>query len=371
MTYHIVLLILLIILFILLALYFNILTGAKIGSAEMGIQDLITQEVRQKLEDADDVKIGGFREVYVDEINPQTKDIEYIDDADNSKQIYPIRASFYKDFYSGQQIQTIVKFGQISEYARLIQILGKHINKKGFERTNIIRNLLFNKSDQQVYAQLCKYFTRNEDQRSIRQAQDAFRPLKRYMENKKLHFTKYLDVGCGNGKITAETKKIIDDPETHCVEVDRGLSHSEIKYHYLDTGNQLPFEDGYFDLVTAYMSLHHVENLDSMIKELYRVTKPGAILFIKEHDTWNAFDAMLVDIEHAIFINCLADQPNEKSKNNEKEETEKYFCHYKNYWGWGKILEKYFKYIDADYYYPALRNEISPTRAFWSIFVRV
>ncbi len=42
------------------------------------------------------------------------------------------------------------------------------------------------------------------------------------------------------------------------------------------------FEDNYFDLVSISNSLHHLENMDVVLKELIRVLKPGGMLLIAE-----------------------------------------------------------------------------------------
>ena len=298
---------------------------------------------------------GGYREVYIDSITP--KNVEYIDDVYGDKHMYAVKGSYYKDIHSDMQIQTIIKYGSISEYARLIQVLGKHINRKGFERANILRHMFSEKSDKRAYAELHKYFNRNEDARSLSQAQDVFRPLKYYIDKNNVVVNNYLDIGCGNGKITAHMKTLLGVDCAYCVEANKESHNADIKYDYIDndTPIKLNYTDGQFDLITAYMSLHHVNRLDEMIVELGRVLKDDGILFIKEHDCWNAFDAMLIDVEHAIFMYG-------------QESLDNYFINYKNYWGWDKAMSVCFKYVQSDYYYPAIRNEISPTRAFWCIY---
>jgi len=112
-------------------------------------------------------------------------------------------------------------------------------------------------------------------------------------------------------------------------------------------------------VITAIMSLHHIPNVEQVIKELYRVMKPGGILVIKEHDCWNPADAMLVDIEHCIFINVL-----EKTSTVDADDV---VAHYKNYYGWDETL-KPFQYINADYYYNKLHHEINPSRTYMAVY---
>ena len=51
---------------------------------------------------------------------------------------------------------------------------------------------------------------------------------------------------------------------------------SDIYYN----GNQLPFASNSFDSILCTEVLEHVENLDNVIKELYRVLKPGGRMII-------------------------------------------------------------------------------------------
>jgi len=53
-------------------------------------------------------------------------------------------------------------------------------------------------------------------------------------------------------------------------------------------GESLPFEDEYFDLVTTYQTLEHVQRVNVCIQEMLRVLKPGGILFIRAPD-YNCF----------------------------------------------------------------------------------
>ena len=49
------------------------------------------------------------------------------------------------------------------------------------------------------------------------------------------------------------------------------------------------------------MVLHHVKNLNTLLSEINRITKMGGYFIIKEHDSFNNLDNMLIDIQHAMF----------------------------------------------------------------------
>jgi ubiquinone/menaquinone biosynthesis C-methylase UbiE len=48
----------------------------------------------------------------------------------------------------------------------------------------------------------------------------------------------------------------------------------------VDVNKTLPFRNAYFDAVVAINSLYAISNIDSFLKEIFRVTKPGGILAI-------------------------------------------------------------------------------------------
>lgn len=92
-----------------------------------------------------------------------------------------------------------------------------------------------------------------------------------------------LDVGCGTGANLlmlsrygdAEGVDISEDALAFCRE--RGLD--QVKH---GAGEELPYEDGTFDLVTAFDVVEHMDNDLAGLKEMYRVLRPGghALLFV-------------------------------------------------------------------------------------------
>ena len=91
-----------------------------------------------------------------------------------------------------------------------------------------------------------------------------------------------LDLGCGTGFIIGLSKDIFT--EIHGVDVTRAMidrvdrSSGNITLH-LTAAESVPFPDDYFDLVTAYSFLHHVEDYRNILREAFRVLKPGGIFY--------------------------------------------------------------------------------------------
>jgi ubiquinone/menaquinone biosynthesis C-methylase UbiE len=99
---------------------------------------------------------------------------------------------------------------------------------------------------------------------------------------------KVMDIGCGpRGSLEWATMA------AECIGLDP-LADSYLKLgavkhrmRYVNSGSEsIPFSDNYFDFVTSFNSLDHVDDLDKSISELIRVLKPnGLFLFIADiHD---------------------------------------------------------------------------------------
>lgn len=50
----------------------------------------------------------------------------------------------------------------------------------------------------------------------------------------------------------------------------------------LANAENLPFEDNEFDAVSAYHSMHHIDNLDKAISEMFRVCKNNGLILIAD-----------------------------------------------------------------------------------------
>ncbi|MVN22015.1 methyltransferase domain-containing protein [Mucilaginibacter sp. HMF7410] len=100
-----------------------------------------------------------------------------------------------------------------------------------------------------------------------------------------------VDIGCGPGNIYAtlqgKPKHLIGvDVAPQSLKLAAKLGYTTI----LADANNLPFKSGIADVVTLNATLHHCENMDSVLKEAARLVKPGGIL-VTDHDpqysAWN------------------------------------------------------------------------------------
>ncbi|MBV1884484.1 MAG: bifunctional 2-polyprenyl-6-hydroxyphenol methylase/3-demethylubiquinol 3-O-methyltransferase UbiG [Pseudomonadales bacterium] len=103
--------------------------------------------------------------------------------------------------------------------------------------------------------------------------------------------TRILDIGCGGGYMTEELAKkgfVVSGVDPSPGSVASAKRHAEevgfdVEYK-VGRGEDLPFEDRQFDMVSCCDVLEHVSDLPKVISEISRVLKPDGIFF---YDTIN------------------------------------------------------------------------------------
>lgn len=97
-----------------------------------------------------------------------------------------------------------------------------------------------------------------------------------------------LDIGCGGGFLTEEIAKFgletdgLDPsvPTLHTARNHAKAMNLLIDYHE-GFGEELPYNDGYFDMVFCLDVLEHVKDYPKIIREVQRVLKPGGMFFFE------------------------------------------------------------------------------------------
>jgi SAM-dependent methyltransferase len=102
-----------------------------------------------------------------------------------------------------------------------------------------------------------------------------------------------LDVGCGPGETDAFLEGAFS--ALHAVDlsapmVERAAERNPwASYSSYERGEPLPYETGAFDLSFAICVFHHVpvEERPALAAEMARVTRPGGLVAVFEHNPWN------------------------------------------------------------------------------------
>jgi len=184
----------------------------------------------------------------------------------------------------------------------------------------------------------------------------------------------YLDIGCGSCKLTEkiglklglEYKSIYGiDVANFFEQGNWNKNNLKINYFEVEENKKYPFKDNSFYLISCNMVLHHVKDLDFVLKEIYRILKKGAYLYIREHDCFSYADKMLFDIEHSMYNYVY-------SRKVDKNYLNKFYSKYYNFLEWDYILNKYgFKYIKGEMYSKSIYFDVAPNRSFYGIYKKV
>ncbi|HOV88838.1 MAG TPA: class I SAM-dependent methyltransferase [Candidatus Paceibacterota bacterium] len=88
-----------------------------------------------------------------------------------------------------------------------------------------------------------------------------------------------LDLGCGTGYGSYLCFQAQN--EVYSLDIsEKAINYAKEYYpgphYFVNSAEQLPFEDGFFDAVIAYEIIEHVEHPDKVIKEIHRVLKKMA-----------------------------------------------------------------------------------------------
>ncbi len=141
----------------------------------------------------------------------------------------------------------------------------------------------------------------------------------------------YLDYGCGDGSITQYIGEMCG-AKTYGVDI---INCSNKNVNQVET---IQIDDSSIDLVTAFVSLHHVEDslLPSVLSEIYRILQPGGMLIIREHD-FDGTDSMFAYLQLIHMFSIVRDSLD--SLANELVSLQS--THYRSRIAWTMILSDY------------------------------
>ena len=112
------------------------------------------------------------------------------------------------------------------------------------------------------------------------------------------------------------------------------------------------------------MVLHHVKNLKELLTEIKRILKKGGILVIREHDAGTDVQKIIADAEHYLYDYI-------KVKDYNHLGNKEFYTNYYSCYQWRRIFEENgFKMVSSNFDKNG-RNQISPTRAFHTIFINL
>ena len=103
-------------------------------------------------------------------------------------------------------------------------------------------------------------------------------------------------MGCGHGNLLLMGKHSFRSAVGCDPSAEMLRSCAELNVKHQRSLDQLPFDDGQFDLVTAVCVYHHVPETHRLplCKETVRLLRPGGVLCIVEHNPFNPVTRLIV-----------------------------------------------------------------------------
>ena len=214
---------------------------------------------------------------------------------------------------------------------RLNEMLSYFLTEKN--RNNVIDLIKNNKNDNDIY----KFIKNNYKLKNSRKDKiSIYRMAKisdiisyNFDKNKKI---KLLDIGIGTGKKTKIIQQFTNC-EIYGADIKDWGPYSNVKkfnfpFKFIqEKPYKIPYKDKMFDCITLILTLHHCEDIISTINECKRILKDDGVIVIIEHDVWNDYDNMIIDIQHNIYQKIF----------NEKEHIRGNFY---NFYEWDLLFER-------------------------------
>jgi ubiquinone/menaquinone biosynthesis C-methylase UbiE len=174
----------------------------------------------------------------------------------------------------------------------------------------------------------------------------------------------YLDIGAGDGVITKSIASALNTDSEHTYGVD--IEHWSGKENNSDTfqfeyvnGDDFTtrYIDNTFDVVTVFQTLHHIKDQHAVLREMHRITQPGGVVILREHNAKTENDVALCHLEHLIY-GILADGLDTCSF------TKEYYGDYKSNEQWTAMMETYgFALLHREFY-------TNPSKYYYAIYTR-
>ena len=295
----------------------------------------------------------------------------------------------YHTIKSNKQITSIIENSKLFDnycYLKLISLLAKHcnINDVSILMTNILSLPL---SDSDIY-DLMRGMRNKYQNKKLYKKIHHYGPcplyltssvkkvemMKANLSNIKLNIVRnaeprYLDFGCGNCRLTEKYGKAlgIKHVNIYGADLENWFDYNNtkrqklnIQFVEIDENKQYNFDDNFFSLVSCFMVLHHVKNLNFVLRELNRITTMGGYIYVTEHQAVNNSEKMLCDIEHSIY---------EISYRSHYDYHTKFYSQYYHWLEWHIIFKHYgFEAVDNNVLLYNITEETDPTKKGWMLY---
>ncbi|CAF1013917.1 unnamed protein product [Rotaria sordida] len=135
----------------------------------------------------------------------------------------------------------------------------------------------------------------------------------------------YFDLGCGDGTITAGIGTYLGLTKENIFGGDVFEGQNNVITFVKLNENQsiINLPSNHVDLITSFVTFHHIAQLEKTLTELVRILRTGGYLILREHDCKNEYSlsAKYLNFVHAIMmiarVGEFADSPNNYNNKNQ------------------------------------------------------
>jgi SAM-dependent methyltransferase len=201
--------------------------------------------------------------------------------------------------------------------------------------------------------------------------QDMCLILNKIIETNEINKLTYLDVGCGSGNKTNNFASLLNLKQDNIYGADisnwgpYNQKKYQHKFNFVNISNDsIDMSDDSIDFCTCILMLHHVKNLDTLLKDIKRIIKPDGILLIIEHNNYDDIDNLTLDTLHMLY-GYLFD------KNNRYLDIPDY-AQYHNWVEWDYLISSCnFELIESNSLFTELSNDIRYDNIFYSFYKNI
>lgn len=240
----------------------------------------------------------------------------------NSLNLYKNRFTNYKSPSTNNQFFTVYDTLGILYINKLSELLSYFMIKKNIKIA--LKKIKNKKKDKIIYNFIKKnYKMKNSKNRLLYYISKISDKINKYInkyENKKTT-PKILDVGVGNGKKLNLIKQFIEcdiygtDIKSWGPYDKKVKNNFKFPFKYIkDNPYKIPYDNKMFDCIILILTLHHCEDIKKTINECKRILKDDGLIVIVEHDIWNDYDNMIIDIQHNIYTNIFNEKKSKPGK---------------------------------------------------------
>ncbi len=191
--------------------------------------------------------------------------------------------------YKRALLNYMIKDYAVDDHNKMVSVIANTIRSSFYETDHAIMK--------KVVAKLQVYGSYHGP--SIKRSEERCKIVTRLLGDA-VKITALLDIGCGDGSITAHVGKHFNIPQAETYGVDI-LSACAQPINYSNSTKNLA--DNSVDLVMAFVSLHHINEIIETLTEIYRVLRPGGAVIIREHD----FDGTITMQSYLHLIHIFGD----------------------------------------------------------------